>query len=211
MMAKNRRRSLPALSVSGFAGIAALLVSPAAHADRVYVVQEYRDPPEYDVGRSSLDLAFDGEGAVPLMHRRFQSGNDLTGGGGFKFRVGDQIHFPRLRITPEVGYGFDHLFATDNQTFSYAWDMHRVFGGVRIGFGRVVVPTFYAHVGYGWRDTSDPTVAAASGVAFDTGFALDFHVIRHFGFGGHVEYAAIDAEPYTPQWLALGLHADVAF
>ena len=78
MMAKNRRRSLPALSVSGFAGIAALLVSPAAHADRVYVVQEYRDPPEYDVGRSSLDLAFDGEGAVPLMDRRFQSGNDLT-------------------------------------------------------------------------------------------------------------------------------------
>jgi hypothetical protein len=26
-----------------------------------------------------------------------------------------------------------------------------------------------------------------------------------------VEYAAIDAEPYTPQWLAIGLHADVAF
>jgi hypothetical protein len=212
MMAKNRCRSLPALYVvSGFAGIAALLVSPSARADRVYVVEEYRDPPEYDVGRSSLDLAFDGEGAVPLMDRRFQSGNDLTGGGGFKFRVGDQIHFPRLRITPEVGYGFDHLFATDNQTFSYAWDMHRVFAGVRIGFGRVVVPTFYAHVGYGWRDTSDPTVAAASGVAFDTGFALDFHVVRHFGFGGHVEYAAIDAEPYTPQWLAIGLHADVAF
>jgi len=26
-----------------------------------------------------------------------------------------------------------------------------------------------------------------------------------------VEYAAIDAQPYTPKWLALGLHADVAF
>ncbi len=145
------------------------------------------------------------------MDRRFQSGNDLSGGGGFKLRVGDQIRFPRLRFTPEVGYGFDHLFATDDATYSYAWDMHRLFAGARVGFGRFIVPTFYAHVGYGWRDTADPTVASASGVAFDAGFALDFHVIPHLGFGGHVEYAAIDAEPYTPQWLALGLHADIAF
>jgi len=208
----NAHRSLPALyAVTGLAALAGVLVPGTAHADRVYVYEESPDAPEVYEGRSSLDLAFDGEGAVPLMDRRFQSGNDLAGGGGFKFRVGDQIRFPRLRFTPEVGYGFDHLFATDNATYSYAWDMHRVFAGARIGFGHFVVPTFYAHVGYGWRDTSDPTVAAASGVAFDTGFALDFHVVRHFGFGGHVEYAAIDAEPYTPQWLALGLHADIAF
>jgi hypothetical protein len=209
----NRNRSFSAshaLGAAAFAGIATLLVSGPARADRVYVV-EGQEPPEYYEGRSSLDLAFDGEGAVPLMDRRFQSGNDLTGGGGFKLRIGDQIRFPGLRFTPEAGYGFDHLFATDNASYSYAWDMHRVFAGARIGFGYVVVPTFYAHVGYGWRDTSDPTVAQASGFAFDTGFALDFHVVRHFGFGGHVEYAAIDARPYTPQWLAIGLHGDVAF
>jgi hypothetical protein len=208
----NANRSFRALYVvTGFAGLAALLVSGTARADRVYVVEESPREPEVYEARSSLDLAFDGEGAVPLMDRRFQSGNDLTGGGGFKIRVGDQIRFPGMRFTPEVGYGFDHLFATDNQTFSYDWDMHRVFAGARIGFGHFVVPTFYAHVGYGWRDTADPTVAEASGVAFDTGFALDFHVVRHVGFGGHVEYAAIDAQPYTPQWLALGLHADIAF
>jgi hypothetical protein len=208
----NAHRSISALYVvAGFAGLAGLFVSGTARADRVYVVEESREPEVYE-GRSSLDLAFDGEGAVPLMDRRFQSGNDLSGGGGFKVRVGDQIRFPGLRFTPEVGYGFDHLFATtDNQTFSYDWDMHRLFAGARIGFGHVVVPTFYAHVGYGWRDTADPTVASASGVAFDAGFALDFHVVRHFGFGAHIEYAAIDAQPYTPQWMALGLHADVAF
>jgi hypothetical protein len=211
-MTMNPHRSLPALYLAGLTGVAGLLLSSTARADRVYVVEETRDPDSYHYEpRSSLDLAFDAEGAVPLMDRRFQSGNDLTGGGGFKFRIGDQIRFPRLRVTPEVGYGFDHLFATDNATYSYAWDMHRLFAGARIGFGRVVVPTLYAHVGYGWRDTADPSVAAASGVAFDAGFALDFHVVRQFGFGGHVEYAAIDAEPYTPQWLALGLHADVAF
>lgn len=208
----NANRSFPALYVAtGLAGLASLLVSGTARADRVYVVEESREPDVYE-GRSSFDLAFDGEGAVPLMDRRFQSGNDLSGGGGFKIRAGDQIRFPGMRFTIEGGYGYDHLFATtDNQTISYDWNMHRLFGGARIGFGHLVVPTFYAHVGYGWRDTADPTVAQASGVAFDTGFALDFHVVRHFGFGGHVEYAAIDAQPSAPQWLALGLHADVAF
>src|SRR5580704_4332363 len=104
------RSSSPLYVITGFAGLAALLVSGTARADRVYVVEESRNPPEYYEARSSLDLAVDGEGAVPLMDRRFQSGNDLSGGGGFKVRVGEQIRMPRLRVTPEIGYGFDHLF-----------------------------------------------------------------------------------------------------
>jgi hypothetical protein len=199
------------VAAAGLAGVAAFLTPNTARADRVVVEREEESPPEDYEARRSLDLAFDGEGAIPLMDRRFQSGNDLSGGGGFKVRVGEQIRFPRLRFTPELGYGFDHLFAADNAGTAYAWDMHRLFAGARVGFGRLVVPTFYGHVGYGWRDTGDPSVNQASGVALDLGFALDFHVIPHLGFGAHVEYAAIDAQPYTPQWLALGLHADLAF
>jgi hypothetical protein len=200
------------IAVAGIAGVAAFLTPRTARADRVVIEEREGEYPEgYYEGRSQFDLAFDGEGAVPLMDHRFQDGNDLSGGGGFKIRVGDQIRFPRLRFTPEVGYGYDHLFATDDAGNAFDWNMHRVFAGARVGFGRLVVPTFYGHIGYGWRDTADPTIAQASGVAFDLGFALDFHVVRHVGFGGHVEYAAIDAQPYTPQWLALGLHADIAF
>jgi hypothetical protein len=207
----NAPRSLSVtLAVSGLAGLAALLAPKTARADRVVVIEE-RGPDDYYEPRHQLDLAFDGEGAVPLMDRRFRDGNDLSGGGGFKFRVGDQIRFRRMRFTPEVGYGFDHLFATSVNNTSYDWDMHRMFAGARIGFGHHVVPTFYGHIGYGWRNTGDPTVSEANGVAFDLGFALDFHVVPHLGFGGYVEYAAIDAQPYTPRWLALGLHADVAF
>jgi hypothetical protein len=203
-------RGYAARGVAGVAGVAALLAPRSARADSIVVIEE--DPDEgYTVGRSRIDVALDAEGAVPLMDRRFQSGNDLSGGGGFKLRVGDEIRFPRVRLTPELGYGFDHLFAANDADVAYAWDMHRLFAGARVGLGHFVVPTFYGHLGYGWRDTRDPVVAHASGLAFDTGFALDFHVIPHFGFGGHVEYAAIDARPYTPHWLALGLHADVAF
>src|SRR4029077_12858539 len=97
------------LAVSGLVGVAAFLTPKTARAERIIV----EESEEYEP-RHSLNLAFDGEGAIPLMDRRFQSGNDLSGGGGFKVRVGEQIRYPRLRFTPELGYGFDHLFATDN-------------------------------------------------------------------------------------------------
>jgi hypothetical protein len=116
-----------------------------------------------------------------------------------------------VRFIPEVGYGYDHLFATDDSGNAFAWDMHRVFGGARFGFGRIIVPGFYAHVGYGWRDTGDPSVRDEQGVAFDAGVLLDIHVIPHFGFGAHAEYALIDAQPFAPHWVAVGLHGDVVF
>jgi hypothetical protein len=196
--------ALPSLGV-------VLLAPTPAHAARRYVIVEERSDDEYRVeGRSHLDVGFDAEGAVPLGIARSPVGNDVSGGGGFKVRVGDQIRFPRLRLTPEIGYGYDHLFASDVFGDSFAWDMHRLFAGARVGFGRIIVPTFYGHLGYGWRNTADPTVAQAGGIALDAGFALDLHVIPHLGLGAHAEYTTIDATPFVPRWLALGLHADLA-
>jgi hypothetical protein len=207
-----RFRNFLVLSVPSFLatalGLGVWVAPGVARADRVYVVEE-RD--EDYAPRSSLNLGFDLEGAVPVDVPRSLSGNDVNGGGGFKVRVGDQIRWPRLRITPEGGYAYDHLFASDDAGNSYAWDVHRLFGGVRFGFGRLVVPGFYAHLGYGWRDTGDPTVARANGLAFDAGGFLDFHVVPHFGFGVHAEYVMVDAQPYTPHWVALGGHVDVNF
>lgn len=198
------RRALPigALCVLGFA--AALLVPRPAYAQRYYVV--YDDEPW-----ARFNLGIDGEGAIPLSSPVPLSGNNLSGGGGFKIRLGEQFRFARVRLIPEVGYGYDHLFATDDIGNSFDWDLHRVFGGLRVGFGRVIVPGFYAHLGYGWRDTGDPTVRDQQGVAFDVGGMLDFHVLPHVGFGAHLEYATIDAQPYAPHWLGAGVHADIVF
>jgi hypothetical protein len=157
-------------------------------------------------------IAADLEGAVPINPPHFVDGNDLTGGGGFKFRIGEQIRLRGgLRLTPEVGYGYDHLFATDDVGNSYDWDMHRLFTGVRLGFGRVVVPVIYGHIGYGWRVTGDPSVPQEDGFAFDFGGALDIRVIPHFGFGAHIEYARIAEQFDSPEWVAMGVHADVLF
>jgi len=202
--------------LSALVSVALLCISSGARAQTVYVYGPPPPPPPpryyyYEVEpRYALSLGADLEGAVPVDVPRFLDGNTLRGGGGFKARVGERIWLHGgVRLTPELGYAYDHLFATDDIGNSYSWDMHRVFGGARIAFGRFLVPVFYAHVGYGWRATGDPTVPEAGGLAFDVGGALDLHLIPYLGIGAHIEYATIDAQPYTPQWLAFGLHADL--
>jgi hypothetical protein len=137
-------------------------------------------------------------------------GNRFRGGSGFKLRVGDQISMgPGLRLTPEALYAYDRLFAADDYGDAYDWDTSRLMVGLRVGFGRFVVPSLYGHVGYGWRSTGDPTLGDANGFAGDFGGALDLRFWRHLQLGAHVEYASIDATPYAPSWLAFGLHMDV--
>ena len=90
--------------------------------------------------------------------------------------------------------------------------MQRVFAGGRIGLGEVIVPSVYAHGGFGWRTTPDPGVPEGSGLAFDAGLALDIHVIPHVGFGAHAEYALIGTgDGKSPEWLAFGLHLEIDF
>jgi hypothetical protein len=165
--------------------------------------------------RSAVDLGFDVEGALPIGIPTLANGSNLQGGSGFKLRLGDKIYVgPGVHLTPEVGYAYDHLFAGNDYGYpSYDWDTDRLFAGMRLELGRYVVPSVYGHVGVGWRLTGDPTMAStASGFAGDFGGALDLRFWRHFQIGAHVEYAAIDTGgQYSPQWLAIGAHADVLF
>lgn len=186
--------------------------APPPPAGRAYgYYDQYREPPY------ALQLGFDLEGAVPVGINVPGSTNALKGGGGFKVRVGEQLSFPGIRFTPEVGYAFDHLWANDDSGNQFGWDMNRIFGGARLSFGRILVPVIYGHLGYGWRQLGNGWTTGAGtinggngGLAYDIGGALDLRVVPHFGFGAHLEYAAIDI-PYQPQWVALGLHADLIF
>jgi hypothetical protein len=212
------RRAVSILAASAIVCVG-VFTSRAARADRYYVVYGPPPPPPpparpyyYDEREPlyALALGVDLEGAVPLNVPQFLDGNNLEGGAGVKLRVGEQIRVRGgLRLTPEVGYGYDHLFASDDIGDAYSWDMHRIFGGMRLAVGRFLVPVIYAHVGYGWRTTGDPSVPEASGVAFDLGGALDLHLIPQLAIGAHIEYATIDAQPYAPEWMAFGLHLNL--
>ena len=160
----------------------------------------------------ALQIGADLEGAVPVGVNVPGNSDTLKGGGGFKLRIGEQIRFPGIRLTPEGGFGYDHLWANDALGNTFGWDMNRLFAGARLSFGNILVPVIYGHVGYGWRQTGDTNVSTSNsgGFAYDVGGALDLRIIPHFGIGAHIEYSAIDI-PFQPQWVAAGLHADLVF
>jgi len=159
--------------------------------------------------RGGLNLAADVEGAAAVDSPHTVSGNSLGGGTGFKARIGEELHVPLVRFTPEAGYGYTRFFATSTGGTTYDWDAHRIIGGVRVGLGEIIVPSIYGHVGYGWRQTGDPSVVNAGGVTFDGGLALDLHILPIVAFGAHAEYTYVDARPYVPQWLAFGLQVSL--
>lgn len=142
------------------------------------------------------EIGVDADGAVPV------NTNLLNGGGGFGVRLGEEFHVPLLRLTPEVGYGYMHLFASHAPS---DWTTNRVVGGLRLGVGELLVPFAFAHVGYGWRNTPDNSFGG-NGVAVDAGAGLDLN-LGIVSVGLHAGYATIDAQPASPQWVILGIDA----
>jgi hypothetical protein len=182
-------------------------------------------PSEARAGEFTLGI--DGDGTALLSPTSTTVITPSTLGGGLKVRFGDRFVLRGgIRLTPEIGYSFDHLFGGGTQPVpgnaaevtDGIWNMNRVFAGARLGFGRWVVPTVYAHVGYAFRTVSDATgpilLANDTGPTFDVGVALDFHLARHLSIGPHVEYVVVDM-PATgqtvPQWLDFGAHVDFIF
>jgi hypothetical protein len=169
-------------------------------------------PREAHAGR--FDLGIDGD-ATAIVSPASTDTNLNNYGAGFKLRFGDQFRLRYgLRLTPEVGWAFDHLFPAGSNGVD-PWNMNRVFAGVRLGFGRRVVPTIYAHLGAGFRTIGGPGTAElannTTGLAFDTGVAVDFYLTRHFAIGPHVEFVDIDTAPENPEWFAFGGHIDIVF
>ena len=153
-LSSSSRRIFRLLSVAGVSGAAfagVLFASSPAHAQGyVYYSRPAPPPPAYGYGPRpyyyqeapyAFQLGVDLEGVVPLNPPSVNGGPAAIGGGaGFKVRAGEELRFPGVRFTPEVGYAYDHLWAADNFDNSYDWSMNRLFAGARLGFGRSIVP-----------------------------------------------------------------------
>ena len=81
---------------------------------------------------SGTEIGVDVDGALPV------NTSLLNGGGGFGIRLGEEFHVPLLRLTPEVDYGYMHLFASQAPS---DWTTNRIQGGLRHGPGERVVPS----------------------------------------------------------------------
>jgi opacity protein-like surface antigen len=139
----------------------------------------------------------------------------MATGAGFDVRLGYRFRIPYqpLWITPEAAAGYTDLAA----------HFIRVRPGVRVAFGRFVMPWAQVHVGYGWTsfdpagtaDTRSTPFVSAGGLAFDAGAGVDFAVIRRLSVGAHLGYNAVSigqvdsahTQPWRAKWINVGLNA----
>jgi hypothetical protein len=164
--------------------------------------------------RARAEIAIAGDFDVDLPVGQSMAQTYLATGAGFDVRLGYRFRIPYqpLSITPEVAGGYTDLSA----------HIIRVRPGVRVAYGRFVMPYAFVHLGYGWASfdplgTSDMRAVPfvnTGGFAFDTGAGVDFAVLRRLHVGAHLGYnildlGAVDTRtlPFKAKWINLGLNA----
>ncbi len=121
---------------------------------------------------------------------------------GLGGRFGYKFHFPvtSFFLQPELG-GHYMSFGNDN-ALGYYDHAGTVNGGLRLGFGRIVQPNAFAHLGFGF--VGDSRV----GPAADIGGGLDFQITRVFSLGAQVAYNAVTITDRgdAAKWVSFGLN-----
>ena len=185
----------------GALAVAALAITPTAAAAQIQLGAE-------------LEAAFAGNDDLP----------EHEGAGiGYAGRIGFEIPLPVLKIIPEVrvsytDFGEPDTRATERIPLPADVSVLRVTGGARVGFGEVIRPTVFAHVGYGnlaldvarefiVDDTPDLDEAAFT---WDAGVAFDVVALPFLDVGIHGAYNSLEIDDGFDWWTA-GVHAVLAF
>lgn len=130
--------------------------------------------------------------------------NNVSTGGGFGIRIGQELHLPLISLNPEFAFYYAE-FSKDAPPKVY-----RGVAGGRIGIGELVRFGVLAHVGFGYVNWEPaPDDYSHSGLTYDAGIFLEFTALPLLNVGVHGAYnrmTAKDDQPETLQWLQLGLH-----
>jgi hypothetical protein len=143
-------------------------------------------------------LAFDLDFVASLR----ETGSDIGAGGAV--RLGRKLDFVLVSLTPEIGGSYDR-FNGDNNAGIY-----RGFIGGRLGFGKVIEPSVFAHIGVGRLDAN---LGSRTAPTFDAGIALDLTFLPLINLGAHASYNTLwSQDNYSSfDWLSFGLHAALVF
>ncbi len=118
---------------------------------------------------------------------------------GLGGRVGYKLYFEgtNLYLLPEIG-GHFMSFGSEGE-FTHAG---AVFGGVRFGFGGIVQPNVFAHLGLGFVGSSE------LGPHADIGVGVDFQITRLFSMGLQVAYNSVTVTESgdAAKWMSFGLN-----
>ena len=160
------------------------------------------------------DISLGGDVDVGLPVGQTGTPTYLSTGAGFDLRFGYrfQIPYQPLYITPQLSAGYMDLAA----------HLIRVRPGVRVSFGRLVVPFAQVHVGYGWasfdpagtQDMMGTPSVSAGGIAFDASAGVDLAIVRRLHVGAHLGYNIVNVSqvgamttPLHAKWINVGLGA----
>jgi hypothetical protein len=157
--------------VCGVVAAASLAVTTPAHGE-----ERRRDeappPSEPRERHSKTHIAVDFD-----FNSAFDELNTKVGGGG-ALRIGQKFNLLLISLTPEVG-GSYHAFGGDDGTRLYSG-----FLGGRVGFGKIVEPSIFAHWGLAHLEGLD----TRTGTVLDAGLALDVTLLPLVDFGVHGGY-----------------------
>jgi hypothetical protein len=145
--------------------------------------------------RLALDLDYAGGIDEPGIGR----------GTGGALRFGQKMDLVALSLTGELGLSY-HTFDGSLDPSHYSG-----FVGGRLGFGKIIEPSIYAHVGVGRLNLGELD-AHDTGPAFDFGLALDLTVLPLIDVGVHAAYdlLLLDDDAHF-DWYRVGAHAALAF
>jgi len=131
--------------------------------------------------------------------------SNVSGGTGFKVRLGYKLDLKLLQVTPEIGGGY-HTFSGD----AGAKLSQGIIGG-RVSFLKVVEPGVYAHLGYGHLASSMGD--GRSGATADAGVTLDLTILPLVDLGIHGGYVGLLKSEDKPAFdsYVVGLHGALIF
>lgn len=160
---------------------------------------------------------------APVSARAFTIAADVYGawlqnqserdGVGANLRLGSGLDVPGLDLSLELG-GTYAAFASGPGDLG-ADTLWAGFGGARLGFGEVLRPGAYAHVGYASYDRFEPfsdTPGSGGGLFGRAGLFLDL-ALPVLSVGADVAYDSFLTGDFgeRPAWLTAGVHAALTF
>jgi hypothetical protein len=179
----------------GISAAATLTVALPARAEDAKKRDEA--PPENESGHrhSKTHIAVDFD---------FSSALDALGtkaGGGGALRVGQKFSFLLVSLTPELG-GSYHAFGGNDETRLYSG-----FLGGRLGFGKIVEPSVFAH----WGVAHLEGLQTRTGTVVDGGLAIDVTLLPLIDFGVHGGYNVMmaNADGGALKYMTFGAQAAI--
>lgn len=182
------------------AALSGLTATTRARAEEEYQYQSESERPSHerrreDSGRTHIAVDFDVGSALDTPRTK-------TGGGG-AIRFGHELDLLLVSLTPELGGGY-HAFGGAGDTRVYSG-----FIGGRLGVGKIVEPSLFAHLGLahvsGFESRTAPMI--------DAGLAVDLTLLPLIDLGVHAGYNAMFPrdDGSSLKFLTLGAQAALVF